>query len=231
MGDKRNRARQEVVDEFGESQLGDERLTARLKKIARAAVRQPSKSLPEQSGSDAALKALYRFLDNPHVTPEQILAPHVAATVERCEARKRVIVAHDTTEAAYEGREEFGYLSGEKRGFLGHFALAVAADEYREPLGVVHVETMVRAGEPEERKRGDKTHESESLRWNRTAVAAHELLGPVEAIHVFDREGDNYALMAEMVARGQRFVVRAAHDRSTEDGKVSEILEGAQVQA
>jgi hypothetical protein len=232
MKQKRSDARQELVREFGLAQFGDERLSARVQTIAGAVVRQPEKSLPQQNGNAAAREATYRFLGSERVTPEQILAPHVAATVARCRERKRVVVAHDTTEFAFAGRDQLGYLSGTMRGFIAHFALAIAFEKNREPLGVLHIEPIVRDGEPKQGKRtkpGDPTNES--LRWNRTAAAAHLLLGEIDAIHVYDREADNYSLMVEMVARGQQFVVRASHDRSAEEGMLSELLEGATVQA
>ena len=137
-----------MVREFGLAQFGDERLSERLQTIAGAVVRQPEKSLPQQSGNAAARKATYRFLGSERATPEQILAPHVAATVARCRERKRVLVAHDTTKFAFVGREQLGYLSGTMRGFIAHFALAIAFEENREPLGVLHVEPIVRDGEP-----------------------------------------------------------------------------------
>jgi hypothetical protein len=227
MSEKRAQAKRAVVEEFGQAYLGDERLSERLEAIARGAVMQPSKSLPQQSGSEAALLGAYRFLKNLKVTPEAILSPHIMSTVERCATRGRVIVAHDTTDVSFEGREEFGPLSGDKRGFRAHFALAISVEENREPLGVLHLETIVREDEPGDRKKGSKKVPSESLRWNRAAAATHDLLGGIEAIHVFDSEADIYALMAEMAARGQHFVVRACHDRRTDDGSVSELLKGA----
>jgi hypothetical protein len=207
-------------------------LSERLQTTAGAVVRLPEKSLPQQSGNAAARKATYRFLGSERATPEQILAPHVAATVARCRERKRVLVAHDTTEFAFAGREQLGYLSGTMRGFIAHFALAIAFEKNREPLGVLHVEPIVRDGGP---KRGKRTKrgvpKNESLRWNRTATASHLLLGEIVAIHVYDREADDYSMMAELVGRGQQFVVRASQDRSTEEGMLSELLEGAKVQA
>jgi hypothetical protein len=41
---------------------------------------------------------------------------------------------------------------------------------------------------------------------------------PGRLIHVADREGDIYQLLAEMVTRGRRFIVRAAQDRKVEIG-------------
>jgi hypothetical protein len=143
-----------------------------------------------------------------------------------------VIVAHDTTEARYEGRDDLGELSGNGRGFLAHVALAVGWDGM--PLGVLHVETLCREerATPKVRRKykAQEDPSNESLRWNRGANATHQLLTGVEAIHVMDREADNYALLAEMVERGQQFVVRACYERVVDRGLlVGEALRTAPV--
>jgi hypothetical protein len=54
----------------------------------------------------------------------------------------------------------------------------------------------------------------ESLRWGRAVQACDGQLGlETRAIHVMDREGDSYDLLAELHAAGARYVIRLAHDR------------------
>jgi len=54
----------------------------------------------------------------------------------------------------------------------------------------------------------------ESLRWARAVRACEELLGtPARAIHVMDREGDNYDLYSELEARAARYVIRLSTNR------------------
>jgi hypothetical protein len=53
----------------------------------------------------------------------------------------------------------------------------------------------------------------ESLRWGRAVQACDTQLGlETRAIHVMDREGDSYDLLAELHAAGARYVIRLAHD-------------------
>ncbi len=230
----------EAVAEFRGARLGDARNEARLDVIAGQVAFDPGASLPRQAGSEGALEATYRFLSNRDVSFASITEPHVRATVARCAEQGRVVVAHDTTEFNFGNREGLGRLSGNGRGFLAHFAVAVTLGEQRLPLGVLHVETISRPVEEPKKKRNkhraQADESTESLRWNRGAKAAHQLLEQrAQAIHVMDREADNYLLLAEMLSRGQDFVVRASYDRVVESAGgrslVKQVLESAPVVA
>jgi hypothetical protein len=58
--------------------LGDERRNRRLRQIVDALHGQPQASLPGAMGNQAALKAAYRFFDNPANKAASILASHIA---------------------------------------------------------------------------------------------------------------------------------------------------------
>src|SRR5258708_4705375 len=83
--------------ELGEADFGDKRLTKRFVQIASDIAAQPEAIVPQASGSEAATKATYRFLDNENVTPEAIRAPHRDKTVERAKEYKIVLAIQDTT--------------------------------------------------------------------------------------------------------------------------------------
>jgi hypothetical protein len=224
---------QEADREFAGAELGDERLSRRLKQIARRVLESPGASFPRQSGGVAELEATYRFLGNERVLPAGVLGPHFEATVERMARSARVLVAHDTTEARYQGeREELGHLAGGGNGFMAHVALAVAEGEAREPLGVLHLETIVRRGPPKRTTKRCIGPDSESLRWQRGVTAARKRAGDAaELVHLMDREGDAYALFAMMLEQGDQFVVRGCYDRRLLEGKVSELFTGAPLMA
>ena len=54
-------------------------------------------------GSEAELEGFYRFINNDGFSPGAILAPHVAATLQRARDNTCVVVVHDTTQVAYGG--------------------------------------------------------------------------------------------------------------------------------
>ena len=193
----------ELREEFAGAELPDWRLQERLIGLAAELDTAPGKSLPRALKTTAAREAAYRFLGNRRVTAEGILAPHMAATVQRAQQHETVYVVSDTTEFSFSGERgaRLGRLHGETRGFLGHFALAVSGDGQRRPLGVVGMELLVRSEERKQHRniyQRKKDPERESLRWARMVESTSEQLGHVHAIHVMDSEADIYELLTEM---------------------------------
>ena len=148
-----------------------------------------------------------------------VLKPHARETALRCDEFSEIVVPHDTSECAFSDtvpREGLGSLGGKRRGFLLHASIAVATSGgFCRPLGALNAITWVR---PERRKRSKakrRDADKESARWDVGVRAVREVLGENrrKAIHVMDREGDAYPLLAAMVGRGDRFVVRSAQDR------------------
>jgi hypothetical protein len=221
-----------IRDELAAAELGDKRLTGRLVRLAEQLARAPDQSFPKATGSDAALEATYRFLGNAAVTPDAILGPHVAATVARCAATAAVIVAHDTTEFRFSSeREGIGRVAGDStHGFLGHFALALAAPS-RAPLGILGLIPMFRergkpAGRHSERR---PVEERESRRWLQLVKQADSALGEgTSAVHVMDREADAYELFSALRTGGHRFIARLNFDRAVNmtlgRGRISDVL-------
>ncbi len=233
--DMSTRRSKSIARELGAAKLGDARRSARLERMTEAVMERPTASLPEAMGSEAALEGAYRFLNNDDVEARAILAPHVAATADRIAAAGVAYCVSDTTECRFGGaeRDGMGPLQGGGSGFLTHIALAVAADGSRLPLGILGVETIVRQHTPK-RRRGTKhsrrATDSESRKWVRVATAAEEAVGGrAQVIHLMDREADIYELLAVLVERRSRFVIRVAQDRKAEDkdgtGKLFELLE------
>lgn len=197
--------------------FGDERLSHRLETLGATVAAAPSHSFPRACQNEAELEGVYRFLSNERVTAERILEPHLRATLDRAGADP-VYVLHDTTSFAFRGgtRRGLGHLHRfgglqSKQGFFGHFAIAVAADSARTPLGVVGLKTFVRESEPLTKAVTGKVRfrrpNKESARWFELAREIHEQLP--SAIHVMDREGDAYENYRQLLSIGARFVIRA----------------------
>jgi hypothetical protein len=212
-----------LLTEYRGVSFGDARLERRLLRLAASLSVAPAASFPVAANDDAELEATYRFLNNERVTAEEIMRPHQARTVERCRAADVVVVAHDTSEFNFgkSGREDLGHVGrGKSFGFYGHFALAVARGELREPLGVLGFEIHSRDG-TKGKGRGHRTLQAdpgnESKRWLKMVERAAVALDGCESIHVMDREADSYALMGNLVAGEHRFVIRMAGDKRAID--------------
>jgi Transposase DNA-binding/Transposase DDE domain len=215
------RSVERVVAPFASAELGDPRRTRRLMRVAERLAQAPAKSLPAAVGNDAELQGAYRLMNNAGVTFEAVLAPQVEATALRAQEIRKVLVLHDTTDCSFPNLDpaELGYLNTGKAGFRLHLSLAVDGDGSRRPLGVIHAETMFRARRsrrrgkvsgPESAKRTDR----ESSRWWRGVTASADALKATQrVVHIADREGDSYELMAQMMAAQQRFIIRVRVDR------------------
>jgi len=215
------------AQEYRGAELGDRRLNARVERIVERLEAKPNVPFPLALVTEAELEGFYRLVNNRKVTPEALLQPHLAATLQRMASYETVLVVHDTTEFRYTGdRLDLGRLQQTGRGYLGHFGVAVSGDERHDPLGIVGVETWRRIGETPTAKRKAKklTYkearklDSEESRWRRMVDHVEGLVAvsaSKSVLHVMDSEGDDYRLLAEMTRpeKKRRFVLRAAYDR------------------
>ena len=79
--------------------FGDERLSKRAQKLLQCCFENPQASIPQATGGDwASTKAAYRFINNPKVSAEKILAPHREASFARFRGQRVILAVQDTTE-------------------------------------------------------------------------------------------------------------------------------------
>ena len=218
----------QLAAEMATADLTDTRRSRRLAQITAAAVQRPDASFPTMASNESELEGIYRFLNNPRVSPETILEPHHRASVERALAsNEEVLVVHDTTYFKFEGdRAGMGRVHAKDQGFWAHVALAV--DARRECFGVVGLRYGTRLGPSRwkgHRKISDEG-EDESQRWLQLPVETASRFGSSKVIHVMDREADWFELMEHLVQARERFVIRLYHDRLVEEGgRISGLLD------
>ena len=204
-----------VKAEFASLDLNDKRLDRRGYFIAERVASAPGRSFPQLFPDKAELEAFYRFVENPYLTMDDVLKPHEDATCRRCEEAGEVLVLHDTTEFAFGGekhREGLGPLRGKGQGFFAHVSLAVSNDDARDPLGLLNILPWTRKDKGEQTSSQWPFKEKEQERWGMSVEASKcNLDETVNAIHVMDREGDDYSLLAGLL--DDRFVIRICHDR------------------
>lgn len=188
--------------EFGQADLGDLRRTERLMQIATVRAERPSASLPEGIDDPAALKGLYRFMENDRIEREAVLTCHYRATAERCAREAVVLAVQDTTEVDYTHHPAtagLGVLGDRRhRGFLLHSTLAITPAQV--PLGLLDQQVIYRSlaeyGKRHQRKQRPIA-EKESRKWldslERTR-AVNEAYPDLQLVSVGDREADVYDL-------------------------------------
>jgi len=215
-----------IMDEYDGAALGDQRLERRLGTIVSAIARNPSASFPSACATEAELEGFYRFIRNERVSFEELLVPHIEATYGRASTHGTVLVLHDTTDFSFKGevREGLGTLQQSAKGFKGHFALAITEGDSRIPLGVMglHVWTRTENSPTARKLRGELSPRlvnrmtTDQSRWFEL-VEDVEGDGDSRLVHVMDSGADDYTLMANLVGRSSRFVIRMHHDRALVD--------------
>jgi hypothetical protein len=162
--------------------------------------------------------AIHRFLAAPSVNCGEMLETLAGRTIAAA-AGRRIVVAQDTTEINFAGRE------ANRRG-LGPAGDGVSAGFFIHPLVAIDSETEAVLGLLDAHiwTRGDKAktaqhrqraiEDKESIRWLRGAERAAELLTDAASVVVVgDRENDIYSCFARR-PEGVDLIVRAAQDRT-----------------
>jgi hypothetical protein len=219
-------ARMTIGEEFAAAELGDVRRTSRLQRIAERAMQAPAVSFPRMAADDSELEGFYRFFNCEDFGFEEVVEPHFEATLGRMRAAQGpVLVVHDTTDLSFGGQQErdgLGRTQGKRQGFLLHLALAVLPGEERLPLGTCGVVRVRRTEYKNSSRKSSsemwKDPNRESLRWSKLVEQVDARASDVDCIHLMDREGDNFDLIALLLAKDARFVVRGCHDRALADG-------------
>lgn len=215
-----------LLAEYANVDLGDLRLDDRLIRILPLLASNPGQSFPEQMDSEADQEALYRFLKNPKVTVDALLEGHRSQTLERMSGRAVVRIVHDTSEFVFKGERDgrMPPVQKEAKGFAGHFALAVASDESREPLGVLGLFPFFQKQELKGRTEREKAKkhrdtpraEKKSSRWETQAIeTAAYLPSGTRGIHLMDQEADDYNVFSALRVASLSFVIRVDPLRRT----------------
>jgi hypothetical protein len=232
--------------DFDDVDLGDARLDDRAALILRLWGAAPEASFPTIANGAASLQGLYGFVENETVDYRELLEAHVDKTVQRIREHGDpiVLILHDTTTFTLPGavhRDGLGWVTATKQGFHGHFSLAVSADGSRCPLGVVGLSIHIppHRGAEKRKKLSAKQRAADPGRDTRWIDAGQQtgerLRGVAVPVHIMDRAGDGYEIMAVLTAQNQRFVIRGNFDRRVltqldgdlEAGKLRAVVERA----
>jgi Transposase DDE domain len=162
--------------------------------------------------------AIHRFLSAPSVTCKEMLGTLAGHTITAT-AGRRIVVAQDTTEINFAGREAnrrgLGPAGdGVSAGFFIHPMIAIDS-ETAAVLGLLDAHIWTRDDATETAPRRKRAIEDkESIRWLRGGERAAELLtNAASVVVVGDRENDIYSCFARRPA-GVDLIVRAAQDRA-----------------
>jgi len=245
-----------VVDELAGCKFSDVRLQKRLRTLVEQLSEGVGETIPMACQDWANTKAAYRFLSNPRVGEDDILAGHFASTRERFRATDGwTLVLHDTTEFSFKrdqpdliGNTSITYGGKDKAGrrtpitvcgILMHSSLVVTPEGL--PLGISAIKFWNRKefkGTNALKKKINPTRvpieEKESVRWLENIKQTTALLAdPERCIHIADREGDIYELFCTAQDARTHFLVRTCVDRLAGDGRhtISEEMDSVDIKA
>jgi hypothetical protein len=218
-------------EEFGDADLGDQRLTKRLVQIVRDFCARPQGSVPQACQSRAKTKAAYRFFDHPEIIMDKILEPHYEATLARARQEEVVLAVQDTTTLNYtahpatENLGPIGYRLDKGIGLIVHDTMAFNREGT--PLGLMDVQCWAR--DPEDFGKKKRRHEllieqKESHKWLvsfRKVAEAQKRCPKTTFVSMGDREADVYELfdLALGHSAGPKLLVRAMQNRALAEGQ------------
>jgi Transposase DDE domain len=164
--------------------------------------------LGAMGGGRSGERQFGRLLENPRVTPGEMVATARRRLLARVEGR-HVLVIQDTTSLRDDGRQRGVYL---------HPAVGVDAGDGA-LLGLLRADFLVRDGAQAVHCNQRRLGEKESRRWVATTEQAADLVaaGARAVTVVADREADLYESFA-LRPEGVEVLVRVHHDRRLSDG-------------
>jgi hypothetical protein len=218
-------------EEWTEAQIGDRRLSKRLRTIAQAFYARPQANIPQACQNRAETKAAYRFLDHPETSLETILEPHYQATVARMSRETVILAVQDTTTLNYsahpatENLGPIGYNKDRGIGLLLHDTMAFNREAT--PLGLLDVQCWARDGAHFGKKKlrhKVPIEQKESFKWLvsfRKVAQVQKQCPETMLVSVGDREADVYQLfeLALSDPLGPKLLIRAEQDRLLAEGQ------------
>ncbi len=219
-------------DQFGRTDLGDARRTARLVRIATSAARSPAGTVTAVFDDDAERQGAYDFLESPRITAAALERGVGEAAARRCAEESRIFVAVDGSSLTFvdrTGERGLGAVGTYAAGASGLKVITgLAISDCGVPIGVLRQVTWRRPAQRPTNRRAAKKRpvaKKETRHWLDAVKDSAERMAAsgskTRVTFLVDREGDSAAMLTTLVATGSGFIVRGNWDRevAAEDGR------------
>lgn len=210
-----------AVEELAKVNFGDKRLDKRFLKVACSQGQTPQLSINASSADWACAKAAYRLFENPKVTPEKILEPHLENTIHRIYGQSLAVIIHDTTFVDFTTHEMVPDLglatthgNHETKGI--HFHAGLALSHEGTPLGLVYSKIWTRVKQKAKGHAHTKIplQKKESYRWLECLEQTKTSLpSGTKGLVIADRECDIYEYFELAQDLDLEVLVRLQHNR------------------
>ena len=210
-----------VEKEFSGLSLGDKRLNNRATKIAKSLSENPQATIPQVCKGWNETHAAYAFFNNPKISKDKILAPHIQSTLNRASHEKVALAIQDTTSLNFtnlvktDGLGEIGDSRG--KGLICHNTYLVSEEGL--PLGILDQELWNRKKskfKDDVKRPNTPIKKKESYKWQKALKKVSNItsnLKKTKIIHVADREADIFTFFEEAKCIDEDFIVRVAQNR------------------
>ena len=232
-----------AIEELAKVNFGDKRLDKRFLKVAGSQSKTPQLSINASSADWSCAKGAYRLFDNPKVTPEKILEPHIENTIHRIYGQEMVVIVNDTSFIDFSTHEmvpDLGVATkhGEYETKGIHFHAGLALSHEGTPLGLIYSKLWTRL----KQKKAGHAHtkipitKKESYRWIECLEETKALLpSGTRGLVVGDRESDIYEYFETAQDLDLDVLVRLQHNRVItdefgEDNRVEDSFKTEKVQ-
>lgn len=215
-----------AMQQFGKTDLGDPRRTARLVKLASTLANEPGKSLVQISQSPAEMEGAYRFIRNEQIQATAIAEAGFEATAAQANDYDVLLALEDTTNIVYSHRsirDDLGHINNGNRcrGLLAHSVL-LFSPECSQVVGLIEQSRWTRDIKTRGKRRLHATTpyaEKEGYKWESASHRMAERLQTKmqDVISVCDREADIYEYLQYKLHQQQRFIVRSMQSRHIEE--------------
>ena len=225
-------AKEWAAVEFGGVDLGDRRRCPRLRQVAASLAQDPHGTLPGSFCGWSQAKAAYRLLEEPDVTYDRVIAPHLERVRTACHQAGEFLLVEDTTSLDFTSHlaaQDLGRIGDDGgQGLYLHSTLALRIERWnpqQEPEVIVEglfdqswwARTMPTIGRGKEKKRKRLHRPRESDRW---AKVCPEVGPPPEGsqwTYVADREADIFETFGRCQENLWHFILRANQPRALAD--------------
>ena len=219
----------------------DKRLDKRADKISSLLTRTRNSSIKGATKAESEQKGFYRFLDNPKVTEDILIAEAQYRCRENVKGRHVYVLGDTSSIGLNENRNRIKPQSGAGLvgnkigiGFLAHCNLAIDAYSH-DALGFSDIYLWHR----EKDKSNNTTREykkqfieeKESYRWIHSSIKSKEVLSTAKSITIIeDREGDIYEQFCLVPDTKTNLVIRSKDNRNLSSGtKLYDVLSEAKL--
>lgn len=210
------------LEDFATLDLGDVRRDKRFVTLINNISTQPGSSIPRQNQKWYDVKATYEFFKNEGIRQQALQKALSDYGCKQVADQLELLIIHDISTISFNKLQAqgLGYTHKDGRGILCFTSMGVSTSGL--PLSLLYQHSWIRPMEDF----GKASHrhlrnfeDKESHSWYAAMRNVNDVLGNgIHKIHIADREADIYELFFSAFEENTDLLIRAKHNRKTDEG-------------